>query len=558
MPPSSKFDVLIVTGGLLAAKDETLVALAKKQLMQGRATRHGWLELKIKAVAAEFLAYGHWHRRRASPAVRAHFARRDNLEVPDLTEVTLATLLTREGLTFTMTTYHELVAKPRIRRRLLAAARVVFASTTLLRDLSELEPLARLMKTRENKLVVGGALAGILPSDWEGLAEIDLLAVGYGERLVPVLARWLRSDFRELEAPEGGRLVKTPEGAMRRLHAGAPRSRSLDDLPRPDWALAERLHGKRFRMIYYESVRGCPYRCSFCNYPYLFDDQVFRTKSAQKIADDWEHYRKELGATHLTCLDSLFTAPKPRLLELCRELIERKVGLEWICYARAEHLTDPSTVRLMRDAGCTQVHVGLESGSQRMLDAMNKRTKVEDNARALELCRAAGITTIATLIVGHPGETAATVEETYAFLRKTPPDFFFLATYSTRALGVPILSAESRARFDLETMDNRYTVSPYWRHATMSCADAGEFARQLHRRLVVEGVSLDAALFYAGLLDFKAEQRDELLTFQRDAVRKAPRLMRFAFMLLHRFIDQRLARDVERALPQRIPHALHA
>ena len=123
--------------------------------------------------------------------------------------------------------------------------------------------------------------------------------------LVPTLVRYIRSGFATLVAPVSGS-VET-RASTHILRSGVPNGSDLDFLPTPDWARAERDHGRKFPMVYYESVRGCPYRCNFCNYPYLFDDTRFRYKSAKKIADDWQRYREETGAQYVTCLDSLFT-----------------------------------------------------------------------------------------------------------------------------------------------------------------------------------------------------------------------------------------------------------
>src|SRR5690606_18005 len=139
----------------------------------------------------------------------------------------------------------------------------------------------------------------------------------------------------------------------------------------PDWRVAEKYHDTKFSHIYYESVRGCPYRCSFCNYPFLFDDKKFRMKSADKIASDWKFYHEELGVQHITCLDSLFTMPKNRLIDLCEQLINNKSTMTWTCYARADDLADEEIVKLMKKAGAHQVQIGIESGNQLMLDQMN-------------------------------------------------------------------------------------------------------------------------------------------------------------------------------------------
>ncbi len=378
-----------------------------------------------------------------------------------------------------------------------------------------------------------------------GVPAVDVIAVGYGEWLVPALCAWIDSGFERLEPPPNGRVVAAEHGVF--LHSGVPRDRSLDEvLPRPDWRLAARAHGREMRRIGYESVRGCPYRCQFCNYPYLFDDSKFRTLSAERIAADWAAYAEQ-GVEVITCLDSLFTMPKKRLVELCERLVALDLNLRWLGYARTSDLKDKAVVELMKAAGCTQLQIGLESGDPGVLSNMDKYCTVEDNAVGLDTCRDVGITTVTSLIVGYPGETEQTLDNTRAFLAAHPPDFFFLATFSTRVPGVPVLSAENRARFGLRTVDTLRSVSPYWIHDTMSCVDVGNHVRRLQRRLMEDRISLDAALFYDGIMGYDPRHREALLDFQARAIRGGART-RWLLDRLNDRVDRKLARDVENSM----------
>ncbi|MBI3299080.1 MAG: radical SAM protein [Elusimicrobia bacterium] len=535
--------VLIVTGGFITASERSLAAAARKVLTQWRSAEAAWLDLKVKVVAAEQLVGAALERLsgRAAPEARAFMGRRESVDIPELAEVVLGTALAREGLGYEAATLEELFAEPRRRAALLDACPLVFLSSTLLRDLSELEPILRLLAGPGRRIVLGGPLATTLARDGVMPAGVDVLAVGYGEVLVPALAGWARSGFARLEAPEGG--VLTALGSGRVLSSGTPHGLSLDHLETPDWAMAARARGRApYKVVHYESVRGCPYRCAFCNYPFLFDDTRFRYKSAERIASDWERYAAE-GAEFVSCLDSLFTVPPKRNRELCALLARRAVPVRWLCYARADDLADLSTAKMMRAAGCVQVQIGLESGDPGVLSNMNKLCAPETNLAALENCRKAGITSVVSLVVGFPGETEATLEATYRHLKAGRPDFFFLATFSTRAAGVPVLSAANRARFGLRAASNPRTVAPYWAHDTMSCAGVGNHVRALARRVMEEELSLDAAMFYGGILAFKPSDRAALLAFQRRALQRHP-WNRAVFDAVNAAVDRRLAADV--------------
>jgi len=503
-------------------------------VQQWLASEHAWLDVKIKLAFAEFLIH--------KPGVT-----NQDLWAPDLTEVLLATLLKREGMPYALATCSDLFEKPAVANQFLSETDCVFVSTTFLRDLSELLPLLRKVKRSHNRIIVGGPLASLFADGWDGTRQVDVLAAGYGEFLIPSLVDWMKSGFARLVPPEGGRLVE--RGGVQILFSGVPPTNNLDFLPTPDWSLSQADHGKRYRMIYYESVRGCPYRCNFCNYPYLFSDNRFRCKSARRMVEEWEHYLNTLELDYITCLDSLFTVPPARLIEFCNTLIERRLNkTKWICYARADDLADEKTTVLMKAAGAHQVQIGLESGDQGQLDNMDKACTVESNARAIDLCRKHGITTVASLIVGFPGESRETLARTLDFLRSHPPDFFFLAPFSTRATGVPMLSASNRARFQLETMNHLRTGAPYWRHRTMSSLEMGNHLRHLHRTIMSEGISLHGALYYHRLLDYQAIERAALLQQQRDVVKTSP-MISWIFDKLNTLVDSRLARDTERCFP---------
>ena len=543
--------VLLLTGGFLTTGETSVWRAVRKQVLQWRASRSAWLDLQVKLVAAEpVLAVRRERQRCRDPRVERFFSRSDAADTPELTEALLATLLHAEGMPYTLATFDELLSGSAQVQQALAECTCVFLSATMLRDMGELGPILERVQRPHNRVVVGGALAGALPADWPGDARIDVLAVGYGESLVPALVAWMRTGYGKMPVPEGGRLRVA--GPTTVLHGALPAGTSLDNLPVADWALSQRDHGRSYSTIHYESVRGCPYRCAFCNYPYLFDDTRFRMRSAQRMATDWKAYVDTLGVRTINCLDSLFTMPKRRLTEFCERLLADGTKVEWICYARADDLADETTVQLMRQAGARLVHVGLESGDQGQLDRMNKRCSPEANRQALANCRRHGLTTLASVIVGYPGETQATLDATFGMLQESPPDFHFLAIFNTRIQAVPVLRPESKARFGLWVDANTQTSAPYWRHDTMSCVEAARHANRLERRLMAERVSLSAAAFYAGILGFEPGQRDALLDLQQRAALR--RGIRTSFDLLHKWSSRRLARDM--ALRQSVPEVL--
>lgn len=553
--------VLIVTGSMLTAREPSLRRALVRQVTAMRASSGAWFDLEIKLqIAGQMLGargYRRTRRCREAPyaaAVDRFFERGEEYEdPPELTEVVLATLLRDAGVPFEVSTYSELYGDAAGRDELLARCSCVFASTTLVRDMSELVPMIAMLKRPDNHIVVGGALAGVLHQRWPGCPGVDVLAVGYGELLVPVLCDWMRGGYDALVPPAGGRVV-TANGTTI-VYSGVPAGTDLDFLPSPDWTLAEQVHGRKMRHVNYESVRGCPYRCAFCNYPFLFDDTKFRFRSARRIADDWERLYR-MGVEYVTCLDSLFTMPRRRLIELCELLVARGIRLKWICYARADDLAEIETCRLMRAAGCIQVQIGIENGSQRMLDNMNKRTTVAHNGRALRNCREVGLATYGTVIVGFPGETPETVHATFEMLRDAPPDIYYVVPFNTRVEYVPILSAANRARFGLRAQRTASSSLPYWAHDTMACTDVGRHMAWFHRQMIEQRVALEGTRFFEGALRYDPADREALLDFQRDAERYAP-VARAMLRGVERWVRRRHRRDAARVLADAGPRGHH-
>ena len=534
--------VLIVTGGFLSGKEESFLDVIKRQLEQWKSSKFSWLETMVKITSIEPILYVQMHMKK-NPSQRVNkFFSKTYGSTPELTEVILATLLKQENIEFECTTIDTLFSNSRKSKELLSSCDTVFLSTTLLRDLSEITPIIELIKTYPNHLVLGGPLTQLLKENLKYLKGVDIVALGYGEFIIPSLADWIRSDFQELKAPLRGKLEQVSDLTV--LYSGHPEGTSLDSLATPDWSLMEKYHNASFEMINYESVRGCPYRCSFCNYPYLFNDDNFRYKSANKIIDDWQRYETELGPRIINCLDSLFTMPRKRLFELCAEIEKRQLKSSWVCYARAEDMAVDEVCIAMKKANVLQVQIGLETGSAKILQNMSKHCTLEENIKAIQNCRKYGITSVVSLIVGFPGETEETLRETYELMKQVQPDFFFIATFSTRAQSIPILSEKNKQKFGIWINDNIFSVSPYWDHATMSAWEVGENVRQLQLRIMEEKISLNAFAFYKGMLNYHPADRMELLDFQSEAVKSQkflPKLFRFCCQ----FVARRIKRDIE-------------
>ncbi len=159
---------------------------------------------------------------------------------------------------------------------------------------------------------------------------------------------------------------------------------------------------------------GCPYGCEFCSKP-VFGNAVRRRPLDAVMAEIADIVR--LGYDGLWIADDTFTLHRDYLEEFCRRVAP--LGLTWSCLSRANGI-DPVTAGMMRASGCKRVYLGLESGSQATLDLMQKQMTVEQSVSAVTVYSHAGIEVAAFFIVGYPGESAADIEQTFAFALDLP------------------------------------------------------------------------------------------------------------------------------------------
>ncbi len=143
-------------------------------------------------------------------------------------------------------------------------------------------------------------------------------------------------------------------------------------------------------------------------------------RSAENIIEELRFLKKNYDLKTASFFDETFTFNKTRVVDLCNGLIEEKMGIKWYCNTRA-HLVDQDLLKLMRKAGCRGISYGIESGSQKILDSVEKSIKVEQCRDAIKWAKEARIKTFASFIFGLPGEDWSTVEDTLKFVRETLP-----------------------------------------------------------------------------------------------------------------------------------------
>jgi radical SAM PhpK family P-methyltransferase len=215
------------------------------------------------------------------------------------------------------------------------------------------------------------------------------------------------------------------------------------------------------------TAKSCPFSCAFCGFPQRAGKYTYMPVS--DVQRELDAIAELSQVSTITFIDDTFNVPKRRFRKMLQMMIERGYGFRWNSFYRSDH-GDPATIELMAAAGCEGVFLGVESGSDEMLVAMNKASRRADYLEALEMFRRVGISTYASLIVGFPGETDDTAAQTKSFLEEGRPDFFRAQLWYCDPV-TPIFER----RHELGIEGEGFT----WSHATMDTRRACEHIDRL-------------------------------------------------------------------------------
>jgi radical SAM superfamily enzyme YgiQ (UPF0313 family) len=155
----------------------------------------------------------------------------------------------------------------------------------------------------------------------------------------------------------------------------------------------------------------------------------YRWRSAKNVVDEMQLVHDEYGCDQVTFYDDAFSVDRNRVLKICEELHARKLNMQWDCGTRVD-MVDRDLLKTMKDAGCIAVWMGVESGSEAILGAMNKKIKLDQTRLAWKTAQDIGLMTIANVVLGFPGETEETAKATINFVKELNPDDvgFYVAT----------------------------------------------------------------------------------------------------------------------------------
>lgn len=284
-------------------------------------------------------------------------------------------------------------------------------------------------------IVLGGPHVTALDGDiWKegNNRNIDIAVLGEGEAV-----------FRELtEAVLGGGNIKNIGGIAHLSDSGEmvfTKKRELlriDDINFPARELIDlRSYSRHIAGLHATTLitsRGCPFECSYCMKG-TWKTKI-RRRSTENVINELKEIKNRYRFDAVLFVDDNFTLDRKWVLDFCKNM--KELEMKWRCWTRV-NIVDYDMLKIMKDAGCAELSFGIESGNQKLLDIANKKSTVEQNIQAIKWAKSAGILTKAFLMIGIPGETRGSVEDTKKMIKEAMPDQWILSTF-TPIVGSPI------------------------------------------------------------------------------------------------------------------------
>ncbi len=329
-------------------------------------------------------------------------------------------------------------------------------------------------------VVLGGVHVTFMPYDALKHEFVDAVCTGEGEYTLKEVAERVERG-KTLEGIKG--LIYKEDGKIIDNGKREP-VQDLDSLPFPAYDLMPldryTVLGHRMEHFPMISSRGCPFGCRYCSSS-LFMGRKFRARSAENVVDEVEWLVNEFKAQYIAFSDDTFTLNKRRVEEICREIVNRGIDVEWSCSSRVDTI-NRSILEKMKRAGCSAIYYGVESASPAILRYYKKKINLDMVEKAVKLTKKFGIMTICSFIIGSPYETKEDMKATLRFALKLDPDyaqFSILTPYP----GTEIYEEAKEKGLLLSTNFDDYTAGkPVLRNLYMSPEEISRFLKYCYLR----------------------------------------------------------------------------
>ncbi len=266
------------------------------------------------------------------------------------------------------------------------------------------------------QFVLGGSGFSLFPAETLGYMDLDYGIVGEGEDAMRNLVKCLGdkdnrrlSNIPNLIYASGDDYIQN-----KRIFSNS----FLRVRPARDLISCDR-YFKEGGMVNLQTKRGCPFGCTYCTYPQLEGEKI-RLREPREIVDELEFIIDEYGIDYVFFVDDIFNVPQSHAMEICNEMIDRGLVINWTCFATPKEMSRELAV-LMKSAGCVGVEFGTDGGVDATMAAMGKGFTQLDVERAQRVCDEAGLEAAHYLILGGPGETEETLQATYEFMERIRP-----------------------------------------------------------------------------------------------------------------------------------------
>jgi radical SAM superfamily enzyme YgiQ (UPF0313 family) len=352
------------------------------------------------------------------------------------------------------------------------------------------------------KTIVGGPEPGAYTQEYLR-AGADFVVTGEGEMTMDELLQALRcneTDFSKITGlswlDENGALLQN-----------APREQ-IADLDRQPWPAREAIEIERYvetwrthhgtGSINFITARGCPFRCNWCSHQVY--GQSHRRRDPVLVVDEVEWLLGRYSPDIVWVSDDVFTINHAWIRSYASEMKRRSLHIPFECISRADRL-NAEMLDILAELGCFRIWIGSESGSQRILDAMDRGVKVEQVQEAIRMSRERGIQSGMFLMWGYEGEEMEDIEATVQHVRKSNPDVF-LTTVSYPIKGTPYYKRVVDRLVQLEpwgkSSDREFRIKG--RHSRQFYAQADKLLRsEVERERVLQGSNLADGLELAAL-----------------------------------------------------------
>jgi len=332
-------------------------------------------------------------------------------------------------------------------------------------------------------IFIGGPHVTFLPAETlAGCCELDAVVIGEGEETVVDLVKSFSMTDPHWPDTVRGIAYRHKDGDAKRIIVtpARPLIRDLDALPFPARHLVPYNEYKLFNddagagfMI---TSRGCTFACNYCSSSHLMGGK-FRARSPKNVVDEVEELAVKYHVANLEFLDDNFMLDRSRALAIGREIRSRGLDVSFVASSRVNKVSHEVLTELKK-AGLSTIYYGVESGSMRTLDLMNKRITLSMAEDAVRIAKNCGISVLTSFMLGYPGETYDDMTATINFAIRLDPDYAQF-TILTPYPGTPIFR-ELKEKNLLATDDwDRYTVTePVIRYESF-----GLISKQISRKL---------------------------------------------------------------------------